>query len=317
MTTSGTSTFNRTRDQLCMRALRQCNAVSSGETPDAQTITDAAEALNAMVKEWHALGIHIWTETEGIVWLQSSQVSYTFGSGSTDNATEVYAQTTLSSSAASGATSISVSSATGIVATYNIGVLLTSGSLFWTTVSSVAGTAVTLASALTGAAASGNAVVAYQTKINRPLRIVAARRYLMSSQIETPMMVSSRLDYRDLPSKITTGTPTQYFYDPRGGANVAGQIYVWPAPVDARAAIKFSWYRQIQDFNNPGDTPDLPQEWLNALTWNLAQELAAEYAVPPPLYQMIRERAAVSLDRVTGWDKEPESIFFGVSDEYR
>lgn len=315
MTTSGTSTFNRTRDQLCMRALRQCNAVSSGETPDAQTITDAVEALNAVVKEFNTIGIHIWTETEGIVWLQPSQVSYTFGTGSTDNATEVYAQTALSSAASSGATSIAVSSATGIVAAYNIGVLLTSGSMFWTTVSGVAGTAVTLASALTGAAASGNAVVTYQTKINRPLRIVAARRYVMASQIETPMRVSSRLDYRDLPSKISTGVPTQYFYDPRGGANVAGQIYVWPAPVDARAAIKFSWYRQIQDFNNPGDTADFPQEWLNALTWNTALELTTEYPVPDQIYQRIRERAAVSLDRVTGWDKEPESIFFGVSDE--
>lgn len=66
--------------------------------------------------------------------------------------------TTLSANAASDATSVTVTSATGIVSGNSIGVALDDGTVHWTYVSSVTGTTVTLGTALYGAAASGNTV---------------------------------------------------------------------------------------------------------------------------------------------------------------
>lgn len=315
MTTSGTATFTQNRNQIINRAARLVGAIASGETPTANTTQDFSDALNAMVKSWQSSGIHLWTISEGVLFPQPNQAQYGLGGTTTDHATTTFTQTTLSAGASSGATSISVASVTGIANGYSIGVVLASGSVFWTTVNGApSGTTVTLTSGLSGAANSAAVVLAYQTAIDRPLRIVSSRRFNYASLIDTPMNpMLSRLDYRDLPNKLATGTPTQAFYDPQLGT---GQLYIWPLLTNATDAVKFTWYRQIQDFNAAANTPDFPQEWINTLTFNLAYTMAPEFGVPTAQYGMIKEQAAMSLDLAMGFDKEPESVMFQV-DTYR
>lgn len=312
MTTSGTSTFNFNRDQIIKSAARKIGAIASGETPDAQTVSDFSDQLNTMVKSWASTGIHIWTETEATLFLQPGQVAYSLGSGSSDHCAETYTATTLASAASAGAVSISVSSATGFATTYNIGVVLDSGSIFWTTQNGAAvGTTIPLTGGLSGAAAAGNAVYVYAVNIIRPLRVVSTRRYNFASAIDTQVIPMSRIDYRNQPNKVASGVPTQTFYDPRGGANATGVLYVWPAPSDATNAIKLTWWRPLQDFTSAATNPDLPQEWLDALVWALALKMAPEYDCSPQRYEMIKDQAASALDMVMGFDREPESYFFG------
>lgn len=312
-TTSGTATFNMGRDKICMMALRKIGAIASGETPDAQTIQDCSDQLNMMVKALNATGLHIWTETEATLFLKAGQVAYTLGPDTIDNCADTsFTATALTNGAGSGATSITVTSATGFAANYYIGVVLDSGAIFWTTESgAVVGSTITLASGLSGTASAGNAVYVYQTDIIRPLRVVSGRRYQLSSGIDTQMIQMSRIDYRNQPNKTATGTPTQFFYDPRGGANTQGILYVWPAPSDATYAVKFTWWRPVQDFTTSANIPDLPQEWLDALVWNLALKMAPEYDCTANRYTIIKDQAASSLDNVMGWDREPESYLFG------
>jgi hypothetical protein len=312
MTTSGTATFSYNRDQIIKMAYRKLGVINASETPGAQMIQDASDALNLWVKALNATGLHIWTETEATVFLQPGQNSYTLGTGSTDHATESYTATTLSAAAASSASSITVTSTTGFATTYKVGVVLDSGSIFWTTQNgAVSGSSIPLTASLTGAASSGNAVYVYQTDILRPLRVVSTRRYNFSSAIDTQMIPMSRIDYRNQPNKTATGVPTQTFYDPRGGANTQGIIYAWPTPADATNAIKMTWWRPVQDFTASANTPDLPQEWGLALIWNLAKEMGPEFDVTPNRWAMIKEMAAGHLDNVAGWDREPESYLFG------
>lgn len=321
MATSGTSSFNFTRDQIIRTALRKVGAFQSGETPDAGSMNDGADCLNMMVKEWNTLGLHLWTESEGVLFLQPGQVQYTFGTGATDHATQTnppnYIQTALGANAANGATSIAVTSIAGLLSGDTIGVVLDHGKIFWTTINGApSGLTVALTAGLTDSATTGNNVYDYTTAILRPLRVLDARRFDIIGGIETPMVKMSRLDYRDLPNKTNTGTPTSYFYDPLGGATATGIMYIWPAPSDATSAIKFTWSRQIQDFNNPGDNPDLPNEWINALVWNLAVELAPEYDLGGQRFALLKGVAAEKLQMVFGWDREPESVNFGVSIDY-
>lgn len=323
MTTSGSSNFTYNRDQIIRRALRLVGAFQSNETPDAQSVQDAADALNAMVKEWDTLGIHLWTESEGILFLQPNQIQYSMGPSATDFATQTnppnFVQTSLAAIAAFGATSVTVASAANILVNDNIGIQCDNGAFQWTTVVSAntSTNVVTIASGLTDSASSvGLTVFDYTSVILRPLRIVDARRYNILSQIETPMIKLSRLDYRDLPNKTSSGTPTSYFYDPLGGATPFGIMYIWPAPNPVADAIRFTWYRQIQDFDNPGDQPDFPQEWINPIVWNLAVEIAPEYDIPPQRFQLLKQEATEKLERVFGWDREPESVYFGPALDY-
>lgn len=313
MTTSGTATFTYNRDQIIRRALRQCGAIEAGETPGAQEIQDAADALNAMVAAWQASGLHLWAEAEATLFLQPGQIQYSLGGSAADNATlsSAWTQATLTANAAAGDTSVQVSSISGMTAGDNFGVMLPSNAIFWTTVSGApAGTTVNLAMPLPVAVNNGTFVFDYTARIVRPLRIIDARRYYIQSQIDTPMIRMARLDYREMPNKTTQGTITQYFYDPQ---LVTGFVWIWPAPPDSRSAMKFTWMRPIDDFSTAADTPDFPQEWINALVWNLAEEIGPEYDIPAQRLGVIAAKAQKALDLVSGWDREPESVFLGVN----
>ncbi len=318
MTTSGTTTFNYNRDQIIRAALRKLGAFQSGELPDNQTIIDCSDALNAMVKEWDAIGIHIWTESEAILFLQAGQVQYGLGGTTTDHATKTnppnFVATNLIANATSGVTSINVQSSVNILSGDNIGIVMDDGGIFWTTVSGTPfGSAVMLTNPTPDSSTLGNSVFDYTLPILRPLRIPFARRFNWLSSIDVPMVKLSRADYRDLPNKTNSGIPTTYFYDAQLNT---GLMYIWPAPSDPTNAMKFTWYRQIQDFNSAQDTPDLPQEWISTLIWGLACEMAPEYGISPQKYQMLKSQLTEKLERLQGWDREEESVYFGPSLDY-
>lgn len=305
MTTSGTSTFSRNRDQLISSALRKINAFESGETPDAAAVSEASDALNAMIKHWQAAGVEIWETMEIVLFPVAEQFKYVIGPSTTDRITGEYVETSLSAAAASGASTISVDSVVGIATTYTIGVLLDSGSLQWTTVNGApSGTTVTLTTPLTGAASDENAVFVYQTSNVRPIRVLDGRRYNLSSKIDVPLEEMDRGEYQDMPNKTSSGAVNSFFYDRRGGRNDSAFISFWPAPADATEAIKLTVARPIEIFSVAADTPDFPQEWIRAIEWGLADELADEYDVPEPKRTRIERRAAQYLAEANWNEKE-------------
>lgn len=63
MTTSATTNYNATRDQIITRALRIAGAIGQGETPNAVMISEASQALNDLVKEYETDGLQLWCIT--------------------------------------------------------------------------------------------------------------------------------------------------------------------------------------------------------------------------------------------------------------
>lgn len=312
MAVSSSFDFTRTRDQLIRRAFRVIGVVKSGETPGAQIVTDAAEALNAMVKRWGKKGLHVWTVTEATLFPQASQARYALSTSSTDHATESYVATELTAAASSGATTITVDSITGISNGDNVGVVVDDGSIHWTTVNGApASSTVTLTTALDDDASDGAAVFTYTTKIVKPLKIVDARRYNIASELETPISetqgsLMSRLDYQSLPNKAQTGTINRAFYDPQRDT---GYLHLWSPPATVLDLVKFTWHRPIMDFDAASDNPDLPQEWFDAIAFNLAVSIAPEFDVPSEKLQQVALMAASYLEDVQGDDREGESLF--------
>lgn len=310
MSTSGTYTSSRNRDQIIKRAARIIGAIEAGETMSSEEVTDFSEALNAMVKHWQTLGQYIWTTREAALFLQTDQVRYELGTTGADHATESFTRTTLSADAASGDTSFSITSATGFATTQYLGIELDDGLMQWTTVSGLASTVVTPTAALTGAASTGNSVITYATKLVRPLKVLSARRYNFSSALDTPLSVYDKIEYHELPNKTSEGVVNGIMYDRRGGANATGHFYTWQEPANVDDCIKFTFARPIQDFTTAADDPDLPQEWMQALVWNLADQMSLEYDVPGAKASEISRRAGQYLAEAGWGERELTAIQF-------
>jgi hypothetical protein len=105
----------------------------------------------------------------------------------------------------------------------------------------------------------------------------------------------------------------QWFYDPQ---LINGVLNIWQAPAMALGiTLPFTFMRQINDWSSPGQVGDFPQEWVNAITFNLAVEMAPEYDVDPRKMPYLLEQANAKKQLVMDWDREPESLFFGVAME--
>ena len=329
MTTSGTAAWNASITQMITAMYRKIGAIAEDETPTAGMYNDALFAGNALIKEWQALGIHVWTEEEAILFFQQGQPSYQLGgtgAGGTgqDNCCDAssWVPMQVASPVAAGATAVVVNTLVapnGVTVTSGdyFGIVLDSGMAFWTTVNGVpSNNTVTLAAAIPAgqSASPQNNAFDYATKIVRPLKVPMARRiYYQGGQngpTLTPMTVLSRKEYMDLPQPLDPGVSTQFFYTPQ---LVSGIFYAWPNPQDANSGARFTWYRPLMDLTTPANTADLPQEWLNGLMWNIAKEMAPEFDVPPPRWAMINQMAAEKLDLIQSYDREPEPIYFGVS----
>ena len=66
----------------------------------------------------------------------------------------------------------------------------------------------------------------------------------------------------------------------------------------------------LNDITLATDIPDFPNEWMNCLVWNLADQLSLEYGVPMNSRQEIAQRAGTYKALLTDWDVEASSTFF-------
>lgn len=309
MATSNSIDFNLTRNQIITLALQMINLLGDEDEIDNSTFGIAANLLNIMVKAWQAEGCKIWARKQGTLFPAYQTASYSLSSTG-DHATNSFVSTTISANEASGQTVLSLTSTTGMTASDNIGVELDSGTRQWTTISSVdSSTQVTIASALTGAAASGNTVVTYTTKINRPLAIPNARRFNLNNAIDTPLIPLNYTQYFNLPNKTSNGTVNNFYYDAQLNT---GTLYLWQRPNDVNEIIKFTHYQTLQDFDASTDNPDFPQEWLDALVLGLAVKLCMRYDMYAK-YSVIKQEAVEAKDKAMLWDNEFTFIKFSPS----
>lgn len=147
----------------------------------------------------------------------------------------------------------------------------------------------------------------------KPMRILSIRRRNTtgSNYIDIPMNEISRQEYFDEPVKTTSpATPVSWYYDPQ---STTGTLYVWPAPATAIISshtLMITYVRRIEDMTSSNNDMDLPQEWLQTIVWNLANDLETEYPVNDPrLATKIERRAAILMGQLSGWDNETASIF--------
>lgn len=77
MSTSNSTNFSTSRNELIYGALRIIGAIAQGEIPTSAMISEAAEALNMLAKAWMADGMPLWVVREATLTLVAGQSEYT------------------------------------------------------------------------------------------------------------------------------------------------------------------------------------------------------------------------------------------------
>lgn len=314
MALSGSSDHGNTALDLIEEAFLHIGELSEGDSLTGDMVARGRKTLNNLVKFLATKGHRLWKLQDNVLFLNQNQNEYALGPGG-DKAAQVsdVSFTALSAAALSAATTLTVSSIAGIAASDNIGVKLTSGALFWTTVSGTpSGSTVMLASALTGAAASGNRVYAYPSGITKPMRIknaycrVSGTLPSLGTTSDIPMRAIGIKDYDLMPSKSATGYPTQYSFQPR---RLDSLLKLFPMAGRADSLMFFKGEMQLQDLDANNNDLDVPSEWFLPLGFALADILSGQYGVDDVMAERVAGYRKEYMPEVDGWDAETADVF--------
>ncbi len=313
MATSGSIDFNLTAIQLIEEAFKLIGVKAQEQPLQAAEAQDGFVALNLMVKNWQAQGLHLWTKTEAIFFIQPGRTDYFLGpTGQEATNFDDFVNTTLTVAAAATATTITVESTAGMTSLDRIGIELDDETRQWTTIVSVDNpTDLTITDGLTDSAAINNTVFVYTNQLERPIRILGVRRGNTDSDTEIEVRpYDSRYEYFTQPTKTSPGTIVNYYYTPELGN---GRIYVWQTGETVRDFIRFTYERSIEDFDINSNDPDFPIEWSEALKYQLAVKIGIQYGITSQRLGAIKAIADELLDLVLGFDVD--NLFVSVQPE--
>lgn len=143
----------------------------------------------------------------------------------------------------------------------------------------------------------------------KPMRVIEVRRRVTSSLIDTPLNELARQDYLEQPNKESEATPVSFYFDPK---STTGTLYIWPTAstsVAAAMTLELTELQPIEDFDSTANDADFPNEWMQALCYGLAEQLALKYGVTPDVRSEISARAGIYKAQLEAWDSEPASLF--------
>lgn len=135
----------------------------------------------------------------------------------------------------------------------------------------------------------------------RPLRLKYAVRRL--SGVDINIRVISRQEYQDLPQKTQQGPTVDIYYDPQV---TNGVLYPWYTGDTSNTTIICTFSDPLDLFDTVNDSPDYPDEWIEAITYNLALRISPMFGKPVP--QEVAMVAAESLGRLSSFDAESTSV---------
>lgn len=266
---------------IVSRALKDIGALEAGETPTPDAAQDAFDMLNDMLDQWSNEDMMVYNFTEIIFPVTSGQIQYTIGPGGTVG-----------------------SSFTGSI----------SGNIL--TVTAIASGSVTLNQTLTGTGiAPGTTIVSfiggaggdileagtYQVNISqnvasttisgyyqKPLRVNSAfvrinttsnGQPILGGGLDYPVAVLTLDDYSLIGLKTLNGPwPKALYYNP---GDTLGNLSVWPNP--SQGEMHLFTDTIFARFTTMYDIMRIPQGYVNALRWCLAERLMPMYGKASPV----------------------------------
>jgi hypothetical protein len=142
-----------------------------------------------------------------------------------------------------------------------------------------------------------------------PLKVLQAYRVDSGNTTRIPMEIQPDYNYNLYPAS-SGGRPIQLSYQPKVNT---GTIKVWPIPdadAVANSTVTIVYQRPTEYMSSSTDTLDMPEEWYNAIIYNLASRLAPEWGIPLPDRQVLDSTAEKILNRALENGSEDGSLFW-------
>lgn len=149
-----------------------------------------------------------------------------------------------------------------------------------------------------------------------PLKIYQAYRTDSTSTTKIQMDIIADYNFNMLPTN-SSGLPIQVSYTPRVNCGV---LKMWPTPDSTAASgstVTIVYQRPTEYVDTSSNTLDVPEEWLNAIIYNLASRLAPEWGTPLPDREALEMTAEKLLSRVLDYGSEDGSLYFQVDRQGR
>lgn len=308
MTTSNSTNFNPTANEIITEALEQLGVIGLGDAVDGDVYESCLRSLNMMIKAWQSQGLHLWSQTEAIVFLNEDQIKYQLGGTGPDKASLEIIKTQLAADQVTSDTALTVDSTADMAVSDVIGIVQDDDTIKWTTIATIpSSTTLTISSGLASAASTDQNVYAYTTAYtDRPLEIVSCR-LIRDDDTVFPMRILSRSEYFNIPGRTTTSnsTPSQWYADMQRDHT---DIYIYPASDTAQSRLQLTVKRIFEDFDSSTDTSDFPQEWVSPIALNLAVYIAPKFSKEDKVAAGLGQVATAHLQSLKEWDSEKASL---------
>lgn len=147
--------------------------------------------------------------------------------------------------------------------------------------------------------------------VPKPLKVIQA--FYSNGNVDVPLRLVTRDEYERLGNKTSTGTPAMLYYEP---LRDYGVVHLFPVPDSQVPPVTIIGQHHIEDFDSSTNSPDFPQEWFEALKYNLAVRLAGEYGLSIQTRSLLIREAEKYLDEVLAFTQEEGSLYFTVDRRY-
>lgn len=310
MATSGSYDFSVNRNDIITDAFRAARILGQDQTPTAQEITNASRALNMLVKQWQgtadfARGLKVYSRKRIALFLAKGQQRYAIGPASGDaRSTEQYGRTTISANEAIGQTVISITSNTDTVSFPGTTVTMTNGdivgieqndgTIHWSTISGTPAATMTIADALTVAAAAGNYVWWFTSRAQRfPVIESAVLRDENRKDRALGIYREVQQYEKGVVDKFADADPNNILVEP---SRITTVVTLDSQPNDVTKHIWMTVLYPAEDYDAATDDVAFPAEWFRALKYQLAIDLCPEFGakITPELLKLAGDSLAVA-----------------------
>lgn len=294
MATSGSWDYGATALNIITSAAEDIGVIANGQSLDSNDLATMLRTLNYIAKQWQGMsdkypGVKIWTRQRLTIFFAPAstvnQNRFLIGPASSDDRSSVSVVTTqLTAAKAANATSITVSSTTGMTAADQIGIVLTDNTIGWTTISSVdSATGLTLPANTIGAANSTGVVYTYTNKAQRFVEVEAAvlrDNSSLNQPIDIPLEIYTDVQqYENITQKNAAGDPTAILIEPTRLNTVVTTNFAGP---NGYKNLRLTVIYPSEDYDTASGADDIayPQEYFAALEWELARRCAPKFGKP-------------------------------------
>lgn len=303
MATSGTvATTTLNTAVLLEHAFRRVRILPAQQTPE--MVATAKESLYMLLLNLANRGLNLWCVQSDLVGLFSGTAKYQLPAGTVDVLNVVYCQPTrLTGTDTAAATSVTTdlgSAATvkrvglkfdAITVSETITLESSSDGITWTILKTI--TKTDWATDMWYWYELDTLTTAQYFRVSAIAAITVAEFYLASQTADLPVIQWNIDTWAAINNKAQVGRPSTNYYLER---RLTPQLTLWPVPNNDYDHLQVFVQREVQDIGTLQQQIEVPQRWLEAITWQLAVRLAFEIPqVDPSLISAVQQMAVTTM----------------------